>query len=134
MMGVWPESIISALAGLTSTPTTLWPMEAKQAAETEPTYPKPKMLTDKPKRILLAIEYLGLTHYINPLKMRRQAVSHQFANVPARLQQHAYWRHVTEISRWKPTSAFRDSCAIRPSYDQCRPDELGQSMPAFSPR
>jgi hypothetical protein len=33
-------------------------MEAKQAAETDPTYPNPKMLTDKPKRILLAIEYL----------------------------------------------------------------------------
>jgi hypothetical protein len=31
-------------------------MEAKQAAETEPTYPNPKMLTDKLKRILLAIE------------------------------------------------------------------------------
>jgi hypothetical protein len=29
-------------------------MEAKQAAETEPTYPNPKMLTDKPKRYLLA--------------------------------------------------------------------------------
>jgi hypothetical protein len=34
-------------------------MEAKQAADTEPTYPNPKMLTDKPKRILLAIKYLG---------------------------------------------------------------------------
>ena len=44
---------------------TLWPMEAKQAAETDPTYPNPKMLTDKPKRILLAIEFLGITcwHY-----------------------------------------------------------------------
>jgi len=31
-------------------------MEEKQAAETEPTYPKPKMLTDKPKGILLAIK------------------------------------------------------------------------------
>ena len=59
MMGVRPESIISTLARFTSTPMTLWPMEAKQAAETEPTYPNPKMLTDKPKRILLAIEYLG---------------------------------------------------------------------------
>jgi hypothetical protein len=39
-------------------------MEAKQAAETEPTYPNPKMLTDKPKRILPAIEYLGYSvHY-----------------------------------------------------------------------
>jgi hypothetical protein len=34
---------------LTSTPITLWPMDAKHAAETEPTYPKPKTLTDKPK-------------------------------------------------------------------------------------
>jgi hypothetical protein len=32
-------------------------MEAKQAAETEPTYPNPKMLTDKLKCILLASEY-----------------------------------------------------------------------------
>jgi hypothetical protein len=36
-------------------------MEAKQAAETEPTYPNPKMLTDKPKRALLATEYLRVT-------------------------------------------------------------------------
>jgi hypothetical protein len=48
-------------------------MEAKQAADTEPTYPNPKMLTDKPKRILLAIESLGPTawhfspsNYTNP--------------------------------------------------------------------
>jgi hypothetical protein len=45
-------------------------MEAKQAAETEPTYPNPKMLTDKPKQILLAIKYLGATawhmNYTNP--------------------------------------------------------------------
>jgi hypothetical protein len=40
-------------------------MEAKQAADTDPTYPKPKMLTDNPKRILLAIEYLAAarSHY-----------------------------------------------------------------------
>ena len=56
------------LARLTSTPMTLWPMDAKQAADTEPTYPNPKMLMDKSKRILLAIEYLGLTHYTNPLR------------------------------------------------------------------
>jgi len=71
MIGVRPESIISTLARLTSTPITLWPMEAKQAADTEPTYPNPKMLTDKPKRILLAIVFLGLLrgtrNYINPL-------------------------------------------------------------------
>jgi hypothetical protein len=36
-------------------------MEAKQAAETEPTYPNPKMLTDKPKRVLLASESLKVT-------------------------------------------------------------------------
>src|SRR5580658_976960 len=51
-------------------------MEAKQAADTDPTYPNPKTLTDKPKRILLAIEYLGLVrspkHYINPASERRQ--------------------------------------------------------------
>jgi hypothetical protein len=45
-------------------------MEAKQAAETEPTYPNPKMLTDKPKRILLKIDYLGAItatqNYTNP--------------------------------------------------------------------
>jgi hypothetical protein len=34
-------------------------MEAKQAADTEPTYPNPKMLTDKPKRILLANRISG---------------------------------------------------------------------------
>jgi hypothetical protein len=34
-------------------------MEAKQAADTEPTYPNPKMLMEKLKRILLAIEYVG---------------------------------------------------------------------------
>jgi len=61
MIGVRPEPIISTLARLTSTPITLCPIEAKQAAETEPTYPKPKMLTDKPKRILLVIEYMGAT-------------------------------------------------------------------------
>jgi len=40
-------------------------MEAKQAADTEPTYPNPKMLTDKPKRNSPAIEDLGATwwHY-----------------------------------------------------------------------
>jgi hypothetical protein len=32
---------------------TLWPIEAKHAAETDPTYPNPKMLTDKLKPILL---------------------------------------------------------------------------------
>jgi hypothetical protein len=61
MMGVRPESIISTLARLTSTPMTLWPIEAKQAADTEPTYPNPKTPTDKANRILLAIEYLGTT-------------------------------------------------------------------------
>jgi hypothetical protein len=38
-------------------------MEAKQAADTDPTYPNPKMLTGKPKRILLAIEYLGAARW-----------------------------------------------------------------------
>ncbi len=59
MIGVFPESIISTLARLTSTPMTLCPMEAKQAAETEPTYPRPKMLTDEDNRALLAINYMG---------------------------------------------------------------------------
>jgi hypothetical protein len=49
MIGVRPESIISTLVRLTSTPITSWPIDAKQAAETEPTYPNPKTLTDKPK-------------------------------------------------------------------------------------
>ena len=48
MMGVRPEPSISTFARLTSTPITLWPMDAKHAADTEPTYPNPKMLTDKP--------------------------------------------------------------------------------------
>jgi hypothetical protein len=30
-------------------------MEAKHAADTEPTYPNPKMLTDRPKPALLAM-------------------------------------------------------------------------------
>ncbi len=65
MIGVRPESIVSTLARFTSTPITLCPMEAKQAAETEPTYPNPKMLTDKPKQVLLPIEYRGaaVRHY-----------------------------------------------------------------------
>jgi hypothetical protein len=33
----------------------LWPIDAKHAAETDPTYPKPKMLTDKPTQVLLII-------------------------------------------------------------------------------
>jgi hypothetical protein len=31
----------------------LCPMEAKQAADTDPTYPNPKILTDRPKRFSL---------------------------------------------------------------------------------
>jgi len=45
-------------------------MEAKHAAETDPTYPNPKMLTDKPKRILLTIDCLATIarpeNYTNP--------------------------------------------------------------------
>ena len=67
MIGVRPESMVSTLARLTSTPMTWWPMEAKQAAETDPTYPNPKMLTDKPKRILLVIEYLGAAEWHHKL-------------------------------------------------------------------
>jgi hypothetical protein len=43
-------------------------MEAKQAADTEPTYPNPKMLTDKPKRFSSQSNNWGLTHYTNPLR------------------------------------------------------------------
>jgi len=34
-------------------------MDAKHAADTDPTYPNPKMLTDKPKRFSWQIEYLS---------------------------------------------------------------------------
>src|SRR5437870_711962 len=47
MIGVRPDSIISTFAELTSTPTTRCPIETRQAADTEPTYPNPKMLTDE---------------------------------------------------------------------------------------
>src|SRR5271156_4204860 len=77
MIGVRPESIISTLARLTSTPMTLWPIDAKQAAETEPTYPNPKMLTDKPKRILLAAEYLEATQ-----TTRGTTSTHRYASKP----------------------------------------------------
>src|SRR5271157_3392920 len=36
-------------------------MEAKQAADTDPTYPNPKMLTDKTKRVPPVIDYLYLS-------------------------------------------------------------------------
>jgi hypothetical protein len=45
-------------------------MEAKQAADTDPTYPNPKMLTDKPKRISRRSSVWGLLrghmNYTNP--------------------------------------------------------------------
>jgi len=67
MIGVRPESIMSTLDWLTSTPMTLCPTEAKQAADTDPTYPNPKTLTDKPKQILLTIEYLASIQALSPL-------------------------------------------------------------------
>src|SRR5687768_15551274 len=44
-IGLRPLLIISTLVGFTSTPITSWPSRAKQAAETEPTYPSPKILS-----------------------------------------------------------------------------------------
>src|SRR6185436_16090482 len=43
-MGLLPLLMMSTLVGLTSTPTTSCPACAKHAAETQPTYPIPKML------------------------------------------------------------------------------------------
>jgi hypothetical protein len=54
---------------------TLCPIEAKHAAETEPTYPNPKMLTGKLKRILLAIKYLGLLDATRNYISHRQTVA-----------------------------------------------------------
>ena len=74
-------------------------MEAKQAAETEPTYPNPKMLTDRPKRILLAIEYLGLQrgpmNYTNPLFSDSKPVSIGAPDRLHRRQQHTYYQYFT---------------------------------------
>jgi hypothetical protein len=61
-------------------------MEAKQAAETDPTYPKPKMLIDKPKRILLVTDSSRATglfyelsmNYTNPRQSIRQMTSVAF--------------------------------------------------------
>ena len=82
-IGVRPEPIISTLARLTSTPMTLWPMEAKHAAETEPTYPNPKMLTDKPKRFswqsilwrLLDRRYFSTSELYQPQIERQRSAS-----------------------------------------------------------
>src|SRR5467141_288342 len=102
MIGVRPESIISTLARLTSTPMTLWPMEAKQAADTEPTYPNPKMLTDKPKRILLAIVFLGplrgTRNYINPLLSDSKSRSIGLLEVLRLTEQHYCFQYVTEYT------------------------------------
>src|SRR5215208_735435 len=43
-IGLLPLLMMSALVGLTSTPMTSCPARAKHAAETQPTYPIPKML------------------------------------------------------------------------------------------
>ena len=42
---LFPALSMLTLATLTSTPTTSWPCLAKHAAETQPTYPRPKTLT-----------------------------------------------------------------------------------------
>jgi hypothetical protein len=81
-------------------------MEAKQAADTEPTYPNPKMLTDKPKRILLAIEYLGATawHYIatsnytNPLLNGSKQLSIGALDGPRRRPQLTCFQYLTEYT------------------------------------
>ena len=44
-IGLRPESSCSTFNGLMSTPTTECPLEARHAAVTDPTYPRPKMLT-----------------------------------------------------------------------------------------
>ena len=41
-----PSLIIATLSGLGSTPITVWPSRARQAAETAPTYPNPNTATD----------------------------------------------------------------------------------------
>ena len=43
--GDWPWRRNSILSGLASTPITAWPRAARQAADTQPTYPRPKTLT-----------------------------------------------------------------------------------------
>src|SRR5579862_1672831 len=77
-IGVRPAAIISTFMALTSTPMTLCPKSAKQAADTEPTYPIPNTLIDRPTLPLLknvlnenktavcqlnhcSVDYLGFT-------------------------------------------------------------------------
>ena len=91
MIGVRPESIISTLARLTSTPMTLWPMEAKQAAETDPTYPNPKMLTDKPKR-----NSPGNRGYQGAKCILTTRYLYQFAARPQSHGQQFYFQYVKE--------------------------------------
>src|SRR5689334_1237914 len=45
-IGLRPLFSISTLVGLTSKPITLWPLEARHVAVTDPTYPNPKTLTE----------------------------------------------------------------------------------------
>jgi hypothetical protein len=83
-------------------------MEAKQAADTEPTYPNPKMLTDKPKRILLAIEYLGLLrgtmNYTNPQLSGSKLLSIGALDGLNHRQHHPYFQYVTEYPPKPPES------------------------------
>ena len=44
-IGLRPAEICAFFSSLTSTPTTSWPKRARQAAQTVPTYPSPKMET-----------------------------------------------------------------------------------------
>jgi len=53
-MGVRPAAIASTFGGLTSTPITRCPKSVKQAADTDPTYPIPNTLMDRPTLELLS--------------------------------------------------------------------------------
>src|SRR5262250_1610989 len=47
--------IIATFSALTSTPTTVWPAFARQAAVTHPTYPRPNTLTRMAYRLLTLV-------------------------------------------------------------------------------
>src|SRR6266851_9121541 len=55
--GEIPPLTMATLSGLMSTPITWWPALARQAAVTQPTYPRPKMLTRMPRHDLLAMTF-----------------------------------------------------------------------------
>src|SRR6185436_9316321 len=66
IIGEQPRLMMSTLVGFTSTPTTSCPSLAKQAAETAPTYPKPKMLTFTCILYFSKIFVTDLSHRLNP--------------------------------------------------------------------